>query len=348
MSQGKKKILIFGGAFNPPHLAHLHILRKAKEYINPDEIIISVDKISPWKHVGDLAPYKYRYEMVKNLFDGQIDYKIYENKNNYVYSCDIVKDIASANPDANIFFLVGQDQYELITTWNNYDTVNSLSTIVCYRRGDKPAKHIFDKHIILSDPVFNCSSSEMRLKPSVELLGQKNVDYINQNNLYLQHKIQSYMSERRYQHTLRVLSSITQFAMGNNFDDDDILRCQIAAILHDIAKQYTDQQLRSIISNDELNSFPSYHCAHGLAGAILAQKDFGITDKLIIDAIDNHVIFKDVNSTNKIAKALYCADKLEPARTEQDIPNRKKLFDECCKDLETTFHTVYKLNTEKY
>ena len=348
MPHGRKKILIFGGAFNPPHVGHLLILKKAMEYIKPDDVIISVDKISPWKHVGNLAPYKYRLEMTNNLFGNEIKYQIYNNEHNYVYSCDIVKDISKNNPDADLFFLVGQDQYDLITTWNNYDVINELTTIVCYRRGKTPARHIFDKHIILSDPAFDCSSSQIRLEPTIELLGQKNYDYIVANNLYLQHKIKNYMSERRYEHTLRVLATITQIAMGNNFSDGDILKCQIAAVLHDIAKQYSDQQLREIISNDELNSFPSYHCAHGLAGARLAAKDFNITDKLILDAIDNHVIFKDVNSSNKIAKALYCADKLEPARTEQDIANREKLFKQCCQDLETTFQTVYKLNTEKY
>jgi len=343
-----KKILIFGGAFNPPHKGHLHILQKASQYINPDEIIVCVDKISPWKHIGNLAPFSYRYQMVKNLFDKQINYSIYSNPQNFVYSYQIIQDISENNPGADLYFLVGQDQYELITTWNNYDTINKLCTIVCYRRGKNPAKHIFDKHIILSDKVFDCSSTEARALPTEKQIGEANCKFIEENDLYLQRKIIPYMSQRRYEHTLRVIGTITQIASGNNFSDPDILKCQIAAALHDIAKQYSDQQLRTIISNDELNSFPSYHCAHGLAGMRLAKRDFKIKDEMILEAIDNHVIFKQSAMSNKIAKALFCADKLEPARTEEDIKDRAKLLEECCKDLDSTFKVVLQLNGEKY
>lgn len=342
------KILIFGGAFNPPHVGHLQILQKAIEYIKPQQTFICVDKISPWKHAGQLAPYQYRVQMVNNLMLDQVRYDIYPNKNNLSYTCDIIQEIHNEHPEAELFFLVGQDQYELITTWNNYDVINNLSTIVCYKRGTKPVKRINDKHIILPDAIINCSSSELRQSLDVKQLGQKNRDFIASNGLYIQSKVKAYMSERRYEHTLRVLDTVTKIAQDNHFSDEDVLRCQIAALLHDIAKQYTDQELRTIISNDELSSFPSYHCAHGLAGSRLAEKDFGVKDQVILDAISNHVIFKDVNSTNKVAKALFLADKLEPARTEADIPNRAKLFDDACLDFEKTFQEVYKLNGAKY
>lgn len=345
---GLNKILIFGGAFNPPHVGHLHILQKAIDFIKPQKTIICIDKISPWKHAGELAPYSFRLNMVNNLMIDQVKYDIYANKNNLVYTCDIIKELAVQYPDSELFFLVGQDQYELITTWNNYLEINSLCTIVCYKRGDKPIKRINDKHIILPDVQFKCSSSALRANLTVEDVGQTNFDYIRQNGLYTQVKVRSYMSNRRYEHTLRVLDTITKIAMSNHFSDEEILKCQTAALLHDIAKGMDDQQLRTIVSNDELSQFPTYHCAHGLAGSRLAKKELGITDEDVLDAIANHVIFKDLNSTNKIAKALFLADKLEPARTEADIANRADLFEEALQDYDKTFKKVYKLNGEKY
>ncbi|MCQ3907644.1 MAG: bis(5'-nucleosyl)-tetraphosphatase (symmetrical) YqeK [Mycoplasmoidaceae bacterium] len=219
---------------------------------------------------------------------------------------------------------------------------------MCYKRGTNPIKRINDKHIILPNAEFKCSSSDIRANLSVEQVGQKNFDYIRHYGLYTQVGVRQYMSDRRYQHTLRVLDTITKIAMGNHFSDEEILKCQTAALLHDIAKKFNDQELRAIISNDELSKFPSYHCAHGLAGARLAKRDLGITDEDILDAIENHVIFKDINSSNKIAKALFLADKLEPARTEADIRNRAKLFKDACEDYESAFKIVYRLNGEKY
>lgn len=345
---GLNKILIFGGAFNPPHIAHLKILQKAIEFIKPQQTIVCVDKISPWKDSGMLAPYKYRVDMVNNLLLDQVRYDIYPNKNNLVYTCDIIKEIHEQNIDAELFFLVGQDQYEVITSWNNYETINSLCTIVCYKRGGKKITRLNDKHIILSAHEIKCSSSDLRTSLKLEDLGQKNFNYIKDNGLYIEAKIRPYLTQRRYEHTLRVLDTVTKIAMGNNFDDNDILRCQTAALLHDIAKNLSDQELRAIVSNDELAKFPTYHCAHGLAGARIAHDKLSIKDADILDAVENHVIFKDLNSTNKIAKALFLADKLEPARTEADIHDRAELLKRAIHNLDETFKLVYKLNGEKY
>lgn len=348
MADIMNKILIFGGAFNPPHIGHLQILQKAISFIRPQQTIICVDKVSPWKNSSQLAPYSYRLTMVNNLFKNQVEYEVYPNKNNLVYTCDIIKEIRTHNPDAELFFLVGQDQYEVITSWNNYDLINSLCTIVCYKRGHKQIKRINDKHIILAGQEIQCSSSDLREHIKVEDVGQQNFDYIQAHGLYLQTSVQPYMTLRRFEHTLRVLDTITKIAIGNNFSDEDILRCQTSALLHDIAKRCSDQELRAIISNDELAKFPTYHCAHGLAGARIAKRDFKIEDELILDAIENHVIFKDLNTTNKIAKALFLADKLEPARTEADIKGRAKLLENAIQDIDSTFQVVYKLNGEKY
>lgn len=342
------KILIFGGAFNPPHKGHLQILQKAIDFIKPQQTLVCVDKISPWKESSQLVPYKYRVEMVNNLLIDNVSYVIYANRHNLVYTCDIVKEIKNENPNSELFFLVGQDQYELIKTWNNYDVINSLTTIVCYKRGNKIIKRIDEKHIILGAPEIVCSSSNLRNSVNEKDVGKANFDFIKSNHLYIQSKAKTYMTQRRYEHTLRVLETVTKIAQGNKFSDSDILRCQIAATLHDIAKKLDDHELRSIVSNDELSSFPTYHCAHGLAGARMAKKDFGIKDNIILDAIENHVIFKDINSDNKVAKALFLADKLEPARTEADIHNRQGLLNKAVVDYESTFQTVYKLNGAKY
>ena len=142
------KILIFGGAFNPPHMGHLHILKKAINFINPDLTLVTIDKISPWKKMGDIIPFTYRLNMVNNLFNNEIDYKIYENKNNLIYSIDIIKDIHKKYKNAQLFFLIGQDQYELITTWNGYESINKLCTLVCYKRGKKLIKKIHNNFSI--------------------------------------------------------------------------------------------------------------------------------------------------------------------------------------------------------
>ena len=82
---GLNKILVFGGAFNPPHVGHLQILQKAIDFIKPQQTLVCVDKISPWKDSSMLVPYSYRVNMVNNLFIDKIKYVVYVNKNNLIY-----------------------------------------------------------------------------------------------------------------------------------------------------------------------------------------------------------------------------------------------------------------------
>lgn len=342
------KILIFSGAFNPPHIGHLKILLCVANKIKPNKLIICIDKIPPWKNIGELVPFSYRKQMVENLFKNQLKFSFYLNKKKYIYTYNIIEDIKNNFPNSKLFFLIGQDQYLLIKKWNRYDLLNKLTTIICYKRSNKKIIQIAKKHLIIDDKIFACCSTKLRSKPNINQLGKSNYQFIKNNKLYLQYQIKKYMSEYRYCHTLRVLDTISKIAIYNNFNDKDIWRCQIAAILHDIAKELPMHKLQHLVSANELASFPSFHCAHGLAGAKIAKQNFKINDQKILDAINSHVIFKKTSFKNKIAKALFCADKLEPARSEKDIKNRSILFNECLQNLSKTFLKVLKLNKEKY
>lgn len=78
----------------------------------------------------------------------------------------------------------------------------------------------------------------------------------------------------------------------------------------------------------------------------IAKSQYSINDHIILKAIANHVICKD---NNKITKALFCADKLEPARKKKDILHRRQLYNECINNnLDKVFKKVLKLNGEKY
>ncbi|MBQ6970499.1 bis(5'-nucleosyl)-tetraphosphatase (symmetrical) YqeK [bacterium] len=349
LSSETKNILIYSGAFNPPHVGHLKIVLNTINALHFDgEIIINIDKHSPWKKDGDLVPYSYRKNMLINLFGKTFNYSIYENKKNLVYARDIIEDIKNKYPIANLYYLVGEDQYKLIEKWEDYLTFNNFVIIVCHCRSNhKKIKQIDPKHEIVYDQYIPCDSATIKKTLAVKYLGNKNLDYIKKNHLYLQYKIADMLTEHRYQHTLRVLDTITTIAYANLFSEQDILRAQIAAILHDIAKSWEHEQYLKLFSPSFLKIFPSFHCAHGHAAAEIAKTKFKITDNIILDALRNHVIYKD-NSNNKIAKALYCADKLEPARLPTDITNREELLEECCKNLNKGFASVLRANTEKY
>lgn len=58
------KIGVFGGTFNPIHLGHLHLARRAQRVFGLSRIYFVVATKPPHKRGGDLPPMSHRYAMV--------------------------------------------------------------------------------------------------------------------------------------------------------------------------------------------------------------------------------------------------------------------------------------------
>lgn len=102
--------------------------------------------------------------------------------------------------------------------------------------------------------------------------------------------VQQTMSEQRMQHVLRVEETALQLAEKYGAD---LEKASIAALIHDVAKQQEDSEMRDIIISENLDlDLLQYGNAiwHGPVGAVLARRQFGIEDEEILRAIENHTI----------------------------------------------------------
>jgi len=145
------------------------------------------------------------------------------------------------------------------------------------------------------------------------------------------------MSKYRLQHTLRVMKTAVEIAKSIN--QSLVQKAYIAAMYHDVCKEFDEKAIKQIVANHyDKNLFPTWHTLHGYAAAIYIQKHFNIEDQQIINAVKNHVI--PPKKCDELSMIIYCADKLEPARTKQDISNRKQLLQLVKKDLKVGFEKV--------
>lgn len=96
-------------------------------------------------------------------------------------------------------------------------------------------------------------------------------------------------------------------------------QCQIAALLHDYAKNEPYDEMVHIIKNHlniELLQYDKI-IYHGEVGAYLVSKRFGIEDKDIIGAIKYHVTGHPL--MNDIGKVIYVADFTEDNRNQLGV-----------------------------
>ena len=116
-----------------------------------------------------------------------------------------------------------------------------------------------------------------------------------------------------------------------------------AAFLHDYGKIFKYSELVKIASEKNLGlSDFEISCKpiiHSYVCPYLLERDFGITDVLIHNAVRSHTIGS--LNMNIIDRILYISDKIERSRDYEGIEDLRKL---CLKDLDLGLLEVYKSN----
>ncbi|WP_425444086.1 bis(5'-nucleosyl)-tetraphosphatase (symmetrical) YqeK [Sutcliffiella horikoshii] len=120
------------------------------------------------------------------------------------------------------------------------------------------------------------------------------------------------LTERRYVHTIGVMEAAIELAERYGVDKD---KAELAAIFHDYAKFRDKEEMRRIIIDQKMpQDLLQFHDElwHAPVGAYLVEKEAGVSDDEVLEAIRCHTSGKINMST--LDKVLYVADYIEPGR----------------------------------
>lgn len=203
-----KKIGIIGGTFNPIHIAHLAIAEQFYDQIGLDHCYFVPTFRSPFKQdseISEVSP-AHRLKMVELALGNNPHFKIdnYEIENKGIsYSYLTIEYFKNKFPDAELFFLIGQDQANHFNKWKKWEYICELAQLTIAKRIDENSFPTNErenitlnltvkskKPIWIDNPNMEVSSSEIRQrfkknKSTNYLLPDKVYDYIKLNNLYL-------------------------------------------------------------------------------------------------------------------------------------------------------------------
>ena len=119
------------------------------------------------------------------------------------------------------------------------------------------------------------------------------------------------LSKKRFIHTLGVVNSAMYLAQkyGANIED-----AHLAALLHDCAKEIPLLEMRDLVADlpCDQDMLHSGALLHGLAGMVLANTQYGVTNSDILEAIRVHTTGKE--NMSKLDKIIFLADYIEPNR----------------------------------
>lgn len=130
---------LFGGSFNPPHVAHVLMVGWALSVGDVDEVWAIPTGGHPFGK--DLAPFADRVEMCRlafGCFGGRVRVLDVEAEDRKHYSVDTVRRLARENPDLQWRWVIGSDALAQSAEWKDFDELRRLAPLlVIERRGHR-------------------------------------------------------------------------------------------------------------------------------------------------------------------------------------------------------------------
>jgi predicted HD superfamily hydrolase involved in NAD metabolism len=154
----------------------------------------------------------------------------------------------------------------------------------------------------------------------------------------LKREIKRQLSEETFKHCLRVAQAANDLAAKHKCS---AYKASLAGLLHDLAKDRSNKELLELAGNLEIpvNQVEKQvpYLLHAVVGAKLAEQEFGITDRFILQAIARHTIAGiDMTCLDMV---VYLADTIEPAR---DFPGIREIRHLAQKNLKAAFFQAYR------
>ena len=333
------KIGILGGSFDPLHKEHIRIINQAREIIGVDKVILLPTYNPP--HKAQVAtPYADRVAML-NIFAQKSNFVIVDETERELgleksYAYLVLKELKAKYPNDDLYYLIGSDSLRKLNSWAHPEEILKLVRIAVVNRGDDDVESLAREYSELYGGEIKVyfgakdeSSSSLRLTLELKLYDQigdriypEILSYIKENSLYSRYgkmldKLSSTLSERTFRHSIRtaIYAVSNAWRVWESYD-----RAIVGALLHDCAKGMAPLY--------PIESYPteSKEVIHQYDGAEVAEKEYGITDVDILDAIRYHTTAKP--NMSALGKLIYLADKLESGRDYPVVDELRKAVEE--------------------
>src|SRR5690625_3506924 len=121
MDNKMKKVGLFGGTFDPPHIGHLLIADEVKHTLNLDEVWFIPTFTAPHKRAS-LTNAKHLFEMLKMSIEDRADFHVQSiemKRKGKSYTIDTMNELNAQYPNYKFFFIIGADMVMSLSTWKD-------------------------------------------------------------------------------------------------------------------------------------------------------------------------------------------------------------------------------------
>lgn len=131
-----QRLGLLGGTFDPIHCGHIHAARVAQRELDLDQVHMIVAARPGHRHPPEATP-EQRLAMLELACAREqhlIADPIELNRPGKSYAADTVACIKGQYPDAELFWILGEDAYDTLTEWHRWAQLISLCHMIVLRR----------------------------------------------------------------------------------------------------------------------------------------------------------------------------------------------------------------------
>lgn len=190
---------MFGGAFDPPHLAHVALARAAVEQLQLDELRVFPTG-QAWHKSRELTASRHRLAMAELAF-GEVRHAVVDGRelrrDGPTYTVDTLRELRAEFPQAQLLLVIGADQAEALHSWREVAEIIRIAIIsIAERARPVRAATPFDASKLPAGrwqpvelPAMPVSATEIRERVAAgkgiaHLVPEGVARYIDQHHLY--------------------------------------------------------------------------------------------------------------------------------------------------------------------
>ncbi len=199
-----RRIGLFGGTFDPPHLGHLVLAEWARVRLRLERVVFVPAGAPPHKRGRRLTPAAHRLAMTRLAVAGNAAFEVSEleaRRRGPSFTVDTLRELRGRFPDARFYLLMGADSLAEFPGWHEPETIARLATLaVAARPAEWSRAAVRRAHaarpsrgrgrvVALDNPLVAISSSALRARARAGrslryLVPEAVADYVAERGLY--------------------------------------------------------------------------------------------------------------------------------------------------------------------
>ena len=197
---------VFGGTFDPIHIAHLAVAEAARDAVGLERVLFIPAGVPPHKRGRAISGPEHRYAMVAAAIDGNDGFaasRLELDREGPSYTVDTLRDLRAADPARDLALVLSAEAFLELPTWHEPAAILGLAALVVAPRDGYPdaGPDFLDRHfpgiaartVFLDGPRMRLSASEIRARAAARrslryLVPDAVAAYIGDHALYHDHR----------------------------------------------------------------------------------------------------------------------------------------------------------------